>query len=455
MGSGDAVINLYDYQKAWILDENRFLAGMWARQTGKSFGSAAKIVLDCREKDRNTWVTISSGERQVKELMSKVKFHGEVTGMAIQWAEERYRYELPGGEKDEYKVVEARFRNESRILGIPANPDTARGYTANVYLDEFSVHKASRELWAAVFPVISREGFKLMVTFTPKGKQNKAYEVWNNDIFSKHRIDIYQAVEQGCPHDIELLRKAIDDPDLWAQEYELVFLDEATAFLTYDLINECEHDRAGMAELAGDGPFYVGMDIGRRRDLTVIWVLEEVGDVLWVREWVEMKGAKFAEQDQELERVMARYNPVRLCMDQTGMGEKPVEDAKRRYGESRVEGVQFTPPVKLDLATGIRRKFEDKQIRIPIDRKVRDDLHSVKKVTTSSGNIRFDAERSEDSHADRFWALALAVHAAGDSVRAACGGREPEKKSNVIGMKPGIISRAGGIFGRFKRASNQ
>jgi len=37
----------------------------------------------------------------------------------------------------------------------------------------------------------------------------------------------------------------------------------------------------------------------------------------------------------------------------------------------------------------------------------------VKKVTTSAGNIRFDAERTNDGHADRFWSLALAVHAGG------------------------------------------
>jgi len=29
-----------------------------------------------------------------------------------------------------------------------------------------------------------------------------------------------------------------------------------------------------------------------------------------------------------------------------------------------------------------------------------------------AGNIRFTAERSEEGHADRFWALALAIHAA-------------------------------------------
>ena len=422
-----AAMQLYPYQKDWITHAPRFLVGMWARQTGKSFASAAKIVLDCREKDQNTWVSISSGERQVVELMRKIKLHGEITGMAMTCAERSYCYTLPSGEKDEYKVVEARFANGSRVIGIPANADTARGYSANVYLDEFSVHKNSREIWAAVFPIISRSGYHLMITATPKGKQNKFYEVWTNELFLKQKVDIYQAVADGCPHDIEMLKSAIDDPDLWAQEYELAFLDEATAFLTYELINECESDKAGDPAGYTHGPVYVGIDIGRRRDLFIIYVLETLGDVLWERERVELKGATFAEQDQELRRIMTSYRPVRICKDQTGMGEKPVEDAKRRYGDYRVEGVLFSGPVKLDLANGVRQKFEDRQVRIARDRKLRDDLHSVKKITTSSGNIRFDAERSDDGHADRFWALALAVHAAQGTESAAVAPSRPEK----------------------------
>ena len=42
---------------------------------------------------------------------------------------------------------------------------------------------------------------------------------------------------------------------------------------------------------------------------------------------------------------------------------------------------------------------------------LRDDLHSLKRTTTSAGNVRFVADRSENGHADRAWALALALHA--------------------------------------------
>jgi phage FluMu gp28-like protein len=39
-------------------------------------------------------------------------------------------------------------------------------------------------------------------------------------------------------------------------------------------------------------------------------------------------------------------------------------------------------------------------------------LRQVTKQTTAAGNIRFTAERTPDGHADHFWALGLAVHAA-------------------------------------------
>ena len=69
-------------------------------------------------------------------------------------------------------------------------------------------------------------------------------------------------------------------------------------------------------------------------------------------------------------------------------------------------------PVKQELAFGLKKKMEDRQLRIPKAPEVRDDFHGVRKVTTVAGNIRFDAERTDEgSHSDRFFAAALAVHA--------------------------------------------
>lgn len=411
-------LQLHRYQIDWVSDKARFKIGMFARQTGKTFTTTWEINDDCFEAEsrggRTRWVILSRGERQAKEAIETVKLHAKAYGIAI----EELQYDWDAGQGVTYKALEIVYPNGSRVTALPANPDTARGFSANVFLDEFAFHPNSREIWKALFPVVSA-GFRLIVTSTPNGKGNKFYELMTSDeggVWSKHLVDIHTAVAQGLPRNIDELRAGLADEDAWAQEYELHWLDEASAWLSYDMISAVEHDDAGRPELYQGGPCYLGNDIGRKKDLWVSWVLEPIGDVLWTREISILSKAKFAEQDAEFERLMTRYNVIRACMDQTGMGEKPVEDAQARFGSLRVEGVMFTAPNKLTMATAGKEKFEDRLIRIPMgDAKLRKDLHLLKKVAGPTGTPRFvadDDDGSADSHADRTWAGFLAINAA-------------------------------------------
>lgn len=409
-------VPLYPYQRSWLLDRSRFKIGMFARQTGKTFTTTLEIVDDCFEHEalgrRARWVILSRGERQAKEAMEEgVKKHAKAYNLGIQEIEGSYR----GESGTEYTMLDVVLPGGSKITALPANPDTARGFSANVFLDEFAFHMDSRKIWGALFPVISN-GYKLRVTSTPNGKGNKFYDMMTGDdgTWSKHLVDIYRAVSDGLPRDIAKLRAGLGDDDLWAQEYELKWLDEASAWLPFDLINAVEHDQAGRPELYAGGPCFVGVDIATRNDLFVIWVLEQVGDVLWTREIIERKRVSFAEQDALLDDVFARYRVLRACMDQTGMGEKPVEDAKRRHGSLRVEGVLFTAANKLTLATQGKECFEDRRMRIPMGQPaLRADLHKLQRVTSPTGAPRFVADSDAAGHADRTWAAFLAINAAG------------------------------------------
>ncbi len=403
-------VQLYPYQQRWFLDRSRFKLGKFARQTGKTFTTTLEIVDDCYaaalEQRRTRWVILSRGERQASEAMNEgVKLHAKAYGMAAEVAEVDWQ----GGEAS-YKALEVQFPYGSKITALPANPDTARGFSSNVFLDEFAFHKDSGAIWKALFPVISA-GWKLRITSTPNGKSGKFYELdtAQDATWSRHVCDIYQAVADGLPRDIEELRAGLADEDAWAQEYELKYLDEASAWLPYDLIAGCEDQGAGGGYQGG--PCYVGRDIGRRQDLHVITVLELVGDVLWERERIEQQRETFASMDAAFDTVMLRYNVARVCIDQTGMGEKVVEDAQRRYG-GKIEGVLFTTSSKLVMATQGKERFEDRKVRIPMgDAKYRADLHKLRKISGPTGAPRFVAERDED-HADRTWALFLAINAA-------------------------------------------
>ena len=365
-----------------------------------------------------------------------VKVHGQAYGLAVE--ESVYEWRAPSGER--YAALEAEIAG-SRITALPANPDTARGFSGNVFLDEFALHRDSRAIWGALYPVISA-GWRLRVTSTPQGKGNKFYELMTDaaagELWSRHVVDIHQAVAEGLPRDIAELKAGLNDDELWRQEYELEWLDEASAWLPYDLINSCEDANAGNPDLFSGGPVFIGNDIARRRHLWVAWPLELVGDVAWTREIRELRNATFREQDETLDALVARYRARKVAMDQTGMGEKPVEDAIRRYGRSVVEGVVFSTGRQLDLATALKERFEDRTIRIPQGhRELRADLHAVKKVAGPTGHPRLlidEGETAGGGHADRFWAAALAAGAAeGGAMRYEYEAVRPRNLRSILG----------------------
>lgn len=197
-----------------------------------------------------------------------------------------------------------------------------------------------------------------------------------------------------------------------AEELDCIPSAGAGTWLSWAEIRAAEDPAAGDPARYGGGRTVIGYDVARRRHLSVLWVLELVGDVAWTREVAEMQGASFAEQDAELDRLIERYDPYRISIDQTGMGEKHVEDAQRRHGR-RVEGVLMTGPTRLEVAGALKRRHEDHTIRIPASDLIRRDLRAIKRAAGPTGGPRLVAdEANTDGHADRFWAAALACAAA-------------------------------------------
>jgi len=404
---------LLPYERRWVDDKARFKIGMFARQTGKTFTTTLEIAEDVLEAEamgrRVRWVILSRGERQAKEAMNEgFKLHLRALGAAY----DELEYEFPLSDGTRVAALEVVTKGGSRVTALPANADTARGFSANVFLDEFAFHQDSRAIWAALFPVVSKPGLKLRICSTPNGKGNKFYELMTaqDTTWSRHTVDIYQAVADGLDRNIEELHAGCGDEDVWRQEYLLEWAEAASAWLSYEVIAGCEDMEAGLPELYQGGPCFFGNDIARRRDLWVCWVWELIGDVLWTREISELRGASFAAQDTEIARLHEIYRMTRLVMDQTGMGEKPVEDMQRRYGTASVEGVILSGARPLTIATVARQAFEDRRVRIPAGNPVlRADLHKIQKVIGPTGAPRLVADRDGDGHADRAWAAFLGI----------------------------------------------
>ena len=406
------LLRLMPYQRRWLDDSARFKIGMFARQTGKTFMNCAEILKDCIEAEKNKnktrWIILSRGERQAQEVMT------EHLIPMVKAFEELYKGAthgtlFPKVHKSQNAMI---FPCGSKVSVLPANPDTARGFSANLFLDEFAFHNDSNAIWRALFPVVSKNGLKLRIVSTPNGTNNMFFRLMQDEAegWSKHRIDIYQAVKQGLPRDIPTLKKNTLDENLWKQEFELDWQDGSTRWLTRNLIVKAQNDKAGRPNLFQGGAVFIGNDIARRNDYWVAVALEKHDKKYWLREIQAHKAISFREQDQRLDRMVQRYKAQRIAMDATGIGEKPVEDAAQRYGKSKTIAVNFTSARKLDLATRLKRCLQEETLLIPPCSILFDDLHAMR-AQHRNNTTHLKAESSQHN-ADRFWAIALALLAA-------------------------------------------
>ena len=405
-----SVVPLLDYQRADVESDARFRWNCWARQTGKSFTKSLRRILRGLRRGRNQ-IFLSASERQSRELMDKARQHCQALKIAADYYDNRSFRNLS------IKQLEIVLPGGVRIIGLPANPQTARGFSGDVLLDEFAMHAQDQEIWASVFPSILRGDGELDVASTPRGRGDTFYRLRSNDRFATSTVTIDDAIADGLRVDVVALREAMGDDTLYRQEFLCEFLDESTAFLTFDQIDRCVdpelqlHQR--VAELSQDGrDLFVGVDVGRLHDLTVVWVVARDEDALPTVAVFTLSRTPFREQFDLLCALLDLRRVRRVCMDSGGLGMQLAEQAVERFGTHRVEALTFTPALKSQLALGLRLAIESVRIRIPDDRLIRNDWHSVERSVTSTGHFRLAAPRREGSHADRFWAAALAVHAA-------------------------------------------
>ena len=305
-----------------------------------------------------------------------------------------------------------------RVVSLPATAATAQGYTGHVVIDEAAWIPDVDAMWMAIVPTIStRSDFRLSVVSTPGPRAGMFHKLWHNDdaAWSRHRISIYDAMEGGAPHDLEALRAAVADEVTWRAAYECEFVDEAHALLPYELLQSRVDQKLAyffnLGAIAEDGDFYAGFDVGRKHDLSVLVMLERCEDSLVWRGAVELNQAPFHEQFELLESVIKLRGLRRLVIDQSGLGMQQAEQLVDQYS-SCVEPVTITAPMKESLASRILANFQRGDIAIPDHRPLLEDLHSMQRTITIAGNVRYAAPRESGSHADRWTALALAIHAA-------------------------------------------
>lgn len=443
------------YQQRWLDDTSRLKICKKSRRIGWTFIQAYEDVRDAARAEGGMDVWFSSTDLgAAQEYIRYCELWAKVYKAAA-----RDLGEIVIRDDDE-KSIKARvieFESGRRINALSSNPKGFRSKGGKVVIDEFAFHDEADELWRAAAPSITW-GYPMRVFSSSNGTGTKFYELCeqakrDDSKWSYHEVTLYDAVVDGLVEKVRKLdrpateaeiaefiaetREIAGDEETFEQEYLCVDQDSSKSFIENHLIFACEHphcpqpitvDGKALERIDSDSypadewafdfepgaEYLLGVDVGRVKDLTVMWLLEKLGDIYWTRFVLALKRMQLRKQYRHLERFLPHVR--RACIDQSGLGRQLAEDALEAFGSYRVEPITFTNQAKEAIAGTLRPEFEDVRLRIPRNQQIRQEIRKVKKQQLPGGARRYAGERDEHGHADFFWALGLARYAA-DRVR--------------------------------------
>jgi len=387
---------LYQYQKDFVKNNSRLIVVNKSRQIGYSTVIAYKALKECYFGNTNQ-LLVSSSQRQANNLMSYVENILEKS------------YYPDGVKLKKDSQTQKTFDNNKSIYSLPAKPETIRGFSGSITLDEFALCKDDGKILEALMPSISsRQKYSLSICSTPLGCSNKFHSVYTDvnkyPDFHRTQINCYDAIEQGCKLNLDLIRKNFDE-ESFKQEFECQFLDESTSFFPYDLLKSCIDDDYTNVQ----GRSCMGIDIGRTTDKTGIAICTESKDKFYLSNLQTLSNKDFDTQKTIIKQLYQEYGVNQCKQDKGAIGYQLSEELEKEL--SGYEGV-FTNQINFmaDVVTFTKKLMEQGKFKFNENRDLINDFHKVQKVITQNNNTTFKIERDKTGHGDRAIAVMLALY---------------------------------------------
>jgi len=285
-----------------------------------------------------------------------------------------------------------------------------RGHGRNVKLlirDEDAFIPDS--MMKVIRPVRISKAAKELVTSTTAG-HNHFYKDFNSKVYESYKVTSYDNKyldKKEIDDEKELLTKSE-----FAQEYMAEFMDDRYSVFPQVLIDEATDFSKQFIESPSENIEYVmGVDLGRRRDATVIVIAHSELNHIYVDLALEIHylqdGRYWHNVLKEIEAYIKRFKIRTVHVDQTGIGDKPTEDLRNTLLDQNilcnVKGVDFTRRLKNSkhgLINALLLKFERKEIHFPF----------CEKLIRQLKNIRFQASEAPSAAMGTYGIFASGGH---------------------------------------------
>lgn len=430
------------FQLEFLSYNHKISADTKSRQIAWSWTAAADAVVDSILYPNTPHVFVSINQEESKE---KIRYARDII-MAL---DEEVRPTIV-----RESLLELEIENGSRLISFPSKPARGKART-RIYLDEMAHYARDKDqaIYAASLPATIKGDGYVRIGSSPLGANGMFWELitdrrrfpdvvtrslpwWAIQAFSHN---VWEAIREA-PHMVtrdrveeygtEPLKLIYRNTFLedFQQEFECAWVDESFAWISWDTIQKNQfHDitywkadsvdeamvmlrKIRQAMLDGDiePVLYGGLDIGRVRDRTELILVgkDSLKDIMPIRVMITLDGVPFEEQQAVFYNYLSNLNVRRCYVDKNGLGMQLAEYLQKT---GRAIGFDFTNDSKEQLAITVRLAAEGGLTPIPVDRDLAYQIHSVKRSFTQSMKIKFDVERNNRHHADKFWAWAMAI----------------------------------------------
>jgi hypothetical protein len=208
------------WQEKMLRSSSRWIMLNCCRQSGKSTTTAV-AALHQAIYDPGLVLCVSPSLRQSRELFAKVI--GFLKDLE------------PVEPLEEDNKSSCELSNGSRIVSLPGDPDTVRGYSAPKLVITDEAARVPDAMQAALAPMLAVSGGRQIDMSSPNGRRGYFFDNWEHG----EGIERIKITGRQCPRIsaefLEGQRKKLG-PTLFAQEFEGEFTDADTSAFSSELI---------------------------------------------------------------------------------------------------------------------------------------------------------------------------------------------------------------------------
>ena len=425
---------LEPHQKAMVTSKEGQVVYFCGRRLGKSFMLATEAIHRALFFKYQKVFVLSPTENQAKELAETI------TGMIERSALVEQEVKLNN-------VMEKKFYNGSRIVirtgGGRGSVSSIIGSGAHLLIID-EIQDVSDELISRIIPVMRGQqgAAKFIVAGTPRDRSGFLYEslenaprIWDDGKWydypeNRGNFTVYR--QQTCYMDddeniirsstpritIEELKEDYENiPRLqFLQEYCLDFMSSVSDVYSEDLREKVLYDIDVDYGFGSHRPVVAGVDIGKMRNETVLYIAEVVPkpqvenksykilDLKWIKEFP--LGTDYSEIEDFLSYELPKYFPklFRIVVDATGVGEAICEVLQKRAKKTGaryiVEPFKFSKEKKKDLVESGVAAMERGQVIIRFNKRLDHEMRGYKRELTDSNNYVYQKTAGSDDYVD-------------------------------------------------------